>query len=134
MGALSMLVLLLTHPLEFRTLLQYKIWHEANRDITSPSEWKNSGWDRQSMRRCWDFLDLTSRSFSGVIKELEGDLARIVSVCILKPENLHRGETLFLCLSVRYWHAVQSWIVQLLLYGTHLILVWIHPRGLCVAY
>lgn len=31
------------------------------------------------MRRCWDFLDMTSRSFSAVIKELEGDLARTVS-------------------------------------------------------
>lgn len=91
MGALSMLVLLLTHPVEFRTLLQYKLWHEANRDITNPTEWKNSGWDRQSMRRCWDFLDLTSRSFAGVIKELEGDLARIVSAHVLDLEQLRRS-------------------------------------------
>ena len=91
MGALSMLVLLLTHPMEFRTLLQYKIWHEANRDISNPSEWKHSGWDRESMRRCWEFLDLTSRSFAGVIKELEGDLARIVSVRALVQELPIRG-------------------------------------------
>ena len=75
----SMLTLLLTHPLEFRILLQYKLWYEPKRDISNPSEHETSGWDRPSMRRCWDFLDLTSRSFSGVVKELEGDLARVVS-------------------------------------------------------
>ncbi|TFK89601.1 hypothetical protein K466DRAFT_19912 [Polyporus arcularius HHB13444] len=77
MGAASMLTLLLTHPLEFRTLLQYKIWHEPKRDITNPSEHATSGWDRPSMQRCWYFLDMTSRSFAGVVKELEGDLARL---------------------------------------------------------
>lgn len=80
MGAASLLTLLLTHPFEFRTLLQYKLWHEPKRDITEPSEFATSGWDRPSMRRCWEFLDETSRSFSGVIKELEGDLARVVRV------------------------------------------------------
>lgn len=79
MGATSMLTLLLTHPIEFRTLLQYKVWHEPKRDITQVSEHPTSGWDRPTMRRCWEFLDQTSRSFSGVIKELEGDLARVVS-------------------------------------------------------
>ncbi len=79
MSAASMLTLLLTHPLEFRTLLQYKIWHEPKRDITNPSEHATSGWDRPSMQRCWYFLDMTSRSFAGVVKELEGDLARLVS-------------------------------------------------------
>ena len=31
------------------------------------------------MKDCWGFLDLTSRSFAAVIKELEGDLGRVVS-------------------------------------------------------
>ncbi|KAI0924477.1 terpene cyclase, variant 2 [Taiwanofungus camphoratus] len=88
MGALSMLVLLLTHPLEFRTLLQYKLWHESNRDITAPSELENSGWNRKSMRRCWELLDMTSRSFAGVIKELEGDLARIICLFYLVLRGL----------------------------------------------
>lgn len=34
------------------------------------------------MKKCWDFLDLTSRSFAAVIKELEGDLSRVVSVAV----------------------------------------------------
>lgn len=74
----SMLGLLLTHPLEFRTLVQFYLFHAVKRDITAQQEHPTSGWDRQSMRRCWDFLDLTSRSFAAVIKELDGDLARTV--------------------------------------------------------
>ena len=38
-----------------------------------------SGWDRPSKQRCWQFLDITSRSFSAVIKERDDDLARTVS-------------------------------------------------------
>ncbi|KAF9819317.1 hypothetical protein IEO21_02205 [Rhodonia placenta] len=83
MGAMSMLVLLLTHPLEFRTLIQYKLWHESNRDITAPSEHAHSGWNRVPMRRCWGLLDLTSRSFAGVIRELDGDLARVICLFYL---------------------------------------------------
>lgn len=43
------------------------------------------------MRKCWDFLDLTSRSFSAVIKELEGDLARTVRCTVTRVfiANVH---------------------------------------------
>lgn len=64
---------------EFRALAQYFIWHDPKRDITAKQEHATSGWDRESMRDCWTFLDLTSRSFAAVIKELDGDLARCVS-------------------------------------------------------
>lgn len=84
MGAFSMLALLFTHPLEFRTLLQYHLWHEQ-RDVSAPHEHKTTGWDRDSMKRCWYFLDMTSRSFAAVIKQLEGDLARVVSICVFFP-------------------------------------------------
>lgn len=76
----SMLGLLLTHPNEFRTLVQFYIFHTPKRDITAQHEHPTSGWDRESMRRCWEFLDLTSRSFAAVIKELDGDLARTVRI------------------------------------------------------
>lgn len=75
-----MLGLLLTHPNEFRTLVQFYIFHTPKRDITAQHEHPTSGWDRESMRRCWEFLDLTSRSFAAVIKELDGDLARTVRI------------------------------------------------------
>lgn len=79
MGVSNWILLLLTHPNEFRSLVQYYVYHEQKRDIASVKEHPTSGWDRTSMRRCWDFLDQTSRSFSAVIKELDGDLARTVS-------------------------------------------------------
>ncbi|KAJ6569401.1 isoprenoid synthase domain-containing protein [Mycena capillaripes] len=83
MGVSTWLLMLLTHPLEFKTLLQYHIHHERKRDITAKQEHPTSGWDRASMRRCWEFLDMTSRSFSAVVKELEGDLARVVCLFYL---------------------------------------------------
>jgi farnesyl-diphosphate farnesyltransferase len=74
------LLLLVTHPLEFHTLLQFHIYHERKkRDIR---EHPTSGWDRASMRRCWELLDMTSRIYSSVITELEGELARVV--CFLQ--------------------------------------------------
>ncbi|CAL1714550.1 unnamed protein product [Somion occarium] len=76
MGAMSMLALLVTHPLEFRTLLQYYLWHDQ-RDVSADHERESTGWDRETMRRCWHFLDKTSRSFAAVIKQLEDDLARV---------------------------------------------------------
>ncbi|KAJ7035080.1 squalene synthase [Mycena alexandri] len=82
MAFATYLLLLLTHPMEFRTLVQYSIYHDK-RDITAPSEHPSTGWDRASMRRCWELLDLTSRSFSSVIKGLEGDLARVVCLFYL---------------------------------------------------
>lgn len=84
MGALSWLVLLLTHPGEFRILLQYWLWHDQ-RDVTHPGDYANTGWNRDTMKRCWHFLDLTSRSFAMVIKQLEGELARVVRLDALSP-------------------------------------------------
>jgi hypothetical protein len=85
MGALEILSLALTHPNEFRILLQFWNYYEPKRDITSKEEHPSSGWDRPTMRRCWHLLDLTSRSFAAVIKELDGDLARVVSLSSLRP-------------------------------------------------
>ncbi|KAL0577634.1 bifunctional farnesyl-diphosphate farnesyltransferase/squalene synthase [Marasmius crinis-equi] len=88
MGALTWATLLLTHPLEFRTLLQYWLYHDKKRDITAKQEHETSGWDRETMRRCWYFLDMTSRSFSAVIKELDGDLARVICLFYLVLRGL----------------------------------------------
>lgn len=77
MGALSWVALLITHPNEFRILLQYYLWSDQ-RDVSSKEEWPTTGYDRETMKKCWHFLDMTSRSFAGVIKQLEGELARVV--------------------------------------------------------
>ncbi|KAF8325033.1 squalene synthase [Amanita rubescens] len=88
MGALNWVVLFFTHPLEFRSLLQFYIYHEQKRDIKAIKEHPTSGWDRASMQRCWSFLDKTSRSFAAVIKELEGDLARTICLFYLVLRGL----------------------------------------------
>jgi farnesyl-diphosphate farnesyltransferase len=88
MGALEIITLALTHPQEFRILLQFWNYHERKRDITRKEEHPSSGWDRPTMRRCWELLDFTSRSFASVIKELEGDLARVVSSFVRSPPLL----------------------------------------------
>lgn len=88
MGFLSYVKLGLTRPDELRTLIQYSMLHEPKRDITKPEEYSTSGYDRESMRACWDFLDQTSRSFSAVIKELDGDLARTVCIYYLVLRGL----------------------------------------------
>ncbi|KAJ6592122.1 hypothetical protein DFH09DRAFT_823910, partial [Mycena vulgaris] len=61
---------------EFRTLLH--IYPDQQRDITAARVPATSGWDRASIRRCWAVLKITSHRFSRVVKELEGDLARVV--------------------------------------------------------
>lgn len=88
MAFTTWLALLLTHPTEFRTLLQFKLYHEQKRDITHVKEHATSGWDRENMRKCWKFLDQTSRSFSAVIKELDGDLARTICMFYLVLRGL----------------------------------------------
>ncbi|TFK21867.1 squalene synthase [Coprinopsis marcescibilis] len=92
MGAINWAVLLLTHPFEFKTLLQFWLYHEQKRDIKAIQEHPTSGWDRESMQRCWHFLDLTSRSFAAVIKELDGDLARTICMFYLVLRGLDTVE------------------------------------------
>ncbi|KIJ21228.1 hypothetical protein PAXINDRAFT_160473 [Paxillus involutus ATCC 200175] len=79
----SMLGLLLTHLTEFKTLVQFYLFHGQKRDITAQQEHPTSGWDRATMRRCWYFLGTTG-SLSAVIKQLDGDLARTVKQPMLR--------------------------------------------------
>jgi len=83
-----MLALLFTRPNDFRLLLQFRFFYETKRDITAIHEHPTSGWDRSSMRRCWEFLDMTSRSFAAVIKELDGELARVICLFYLVLRGL----------------------------------------------
>ncbi|KAF4216668.1 hypothetical protein CNMCM8980_006473 [Aspergillus fumigatiaffinis] len=61
------------HPSELRSILQWKIWHNPvhERDESNESE---------TAKECFKFLDLTSRSFSAVIKELHPEL--LLPMCI----------------------------------------------------
>ncbi|KAJ9474535.1 Squalene synthase [Pseudozyma hubeiensis] len=81
MGVLSYLLLGITHPSELRAMIGYKVWRDPLNDIKANPE--ASGWDRERMRDCWGFLDLTSRSFAAVIKELKGELSRVICLFYL---------------------------------------------------
>lgn len=77
MGALDIALLLFTRPSEVRSLITYKVWRDPLNDIKADPE--ASGWSRENMRDCWSLLDATSRSFAAVIKELKGEMSRVVS-------------------------------------------------------
>ena len=68
--------------MELRAIVNFAIWHDT-RDITDTVELPTTHYDRPTMRKCWDFLDLTSRSFARVIRELEGELARTVRLFLI---------------------------------------------------
>ncbi|GAB0139087.1 Delta(24)-sterol C-methyltransferase [Epichloe bromicola] len=63
MGALNLLL----HPSQLRSVIQWKLWHNPvhSRDPSKESE---------TLKECFRLLDLTSRSFAVVIKELNPEL------------------------------------------------------------
>ncbi|WWC87997.1 farnesyl-diphosphate farnesyltransferase [Kwoniella dendrophila CBS 6074] len=79
MGALDTIITGVRHPLELRAMVNFAIWQDF-RNIKDESEWPTTFYNRETMKKCWEYLDLTSRSFARVIAGLEGDLAR--TVCI----------------------------------------------------
>ncbi|POY71977.1 hypothetical protein BMF94_4986 [Rhodotorula taiwanensis] len=85
----KLLLLACTRPGEARSLITYKIWRDPLNKIESNPE---SGWDRPDMKRCWDLLDHTSRSFAAVIHELDGDLSRVVAIFYLVLRGLDTVE------------------------------------------
>ncbi|GAA5921869.1 hypothetical protein JCM1841_000951 [Sporobolomyces salmonicolor] len=70
----------LTHPSEAKHIITYKLWRDPLNKIDENPE---SGWDRPDMKKCWGYLDATSRSFSAVIHELDGDLSRVIAIFYL---------------------------------------------------
>ncbi|KAH7099749.1 isoprenoid synthase domain-containing protein [Auriculariales sp. MPI-PUGE-AT-0066] len=84
----NLLSLAMLHPFEFSTLIKYKLFYEPKRDVTRPSEYPITGYDRESMKKCWMFLDMTSRSFTTVVKELNGELVRVIALFYLVLRGL----------------------------------------------
>lgn len=81
MGVLSTVHTAVFRPKEFRAMVTYKVWRDPVHDFKRNPE--ASGWDRERMRQCWAFLDATSRSFAAVIKELKGELSRVICIFYL---------------------------------------------------
>ena len=85
---ISYAVLAVTRPAELRALLQYGIFRDS-KDITAD---KATGYERPAMRRCWEFLPKTSRSFAAVTQELDDDLCRVVCLFYLVLRGLDTVE------------------------------------------
>lgn len=73
MPSISTVAYYLVHIQELRSIIQWKVWHNPvhERDETNESP---------DLKECFRFLDLTSRSFAAVIKELHPEL--LVPVCL----------------------------------------------------
>ena len=62
-----------THMSELRAMIQWKTWHE-------PVHERDESKECESLKECFRFLNLTSRSFAAVIQELHPEL--LVPVCL----------------------------------------------------
>ncbi|RKF60574.1 putative squalene synthase [Erysiphe neolycopersici] len=67
MGLLLQMLSLTLHPSQLRPILQWKLWHE-------PVHRRNPEKESITLRECFKYLSLTSRSFSSVIQELNPEL------------------------------------------------------------
>ncbi|KAF2132295.1 squalene synthetase [Dothidotthia symphoricarpi CBS 119687] len=74
-----------THPNELRSIIQWKVWHNAVHERDESKEC-------ESLKRCFFFLDMTSRSFAAVIKELHPELLVPVALFYLVLRGLDTVE------------------------------------------
>lgn len=76
MGLLPQILSLALHPSQLRPILQWKLWHEpVYRRIPEK--------ESPTLRECFKYLSLTSRSFSSVIQELNPELLVAVTLFYL---------------------------------------------------
>jgi len=73
MPKLSDYLYYLVHIQELRSIIQWKVWH-------NPVHERDESKEPDSLKKCFYFLDKTSRSFSAVIKELHPEL--LVPICL----------------------------------------------------
>ena len=73
MPSLSDVLYYTLRPGELRSIIQWKLWH-------NPVHEREPEKESQNLRTCFEYLDLTSRSFAAVIKELNPEL--LVPVCV----------------------------------------------------
>jgi len=69
------------HPNELRSIIQWKVWHNAVHERDESKEC-------ESLKRCFHFLNKTSRSFAAVILELHPDLLVPVALFYLVLRGL----------------------------------------------
>ncbi|KAK7205837.1 putative squalene synthetase [Myxozyma melibiosi] len=67
---------LLAHPSELRAVIQWSVWH----DPVYPREPEK---ESENLKRCYELLNYTSRSFSAVIQELSPELRVVIAIFYL---------------------------------------------------
>lgn len=67
MGLLAQLLYFSVHPNQLRSILQWKLWHE-------PVHTRDPAKESATLKECFKYLNMTSRSFSAVIQELNPEL------------------------------------------------------------
>ncbi|KAF2794108.1 farnesyl-diphosphate farnesyl transferas-like protein [Melanomma pulvis-pyrius CBS 109.77] len=83
-SALSLLYYVV-HPQELRSIIQWKVWH-------NPVHERDESKECESLKRCFYFLTMTSRSFSTVILELHPELLVPVALFYLVLRGLDTVE------------------------------------------
>ncbi|KAH5477858.1 squalene synthase [Parastagonospora nodorum] len=73
------------HPSELRSMIQWKVWH-------NPVHERDESKETESLKRCFFFLEKTSRSFSAVILELHPELLVPVALFYLILRGLDTVE------------------------------------------
>ncbi|KAK4229214.1 isoprenoid synthase domain-containing protein [Podospora fimiseda] len=73
MGTATKALYFLLHPNQLRSIIQWKVWHE-------PVHRRDPSKETETEKSCFHFLNLTSRSFSAVIQELNPEL--LMPVCL----------------------------------------------------
>ncbi|PHH52809.1 putative squalene synthase [Ceratocystis fimbriata CBS 114723] len=75
----------LFHPNQLRSIIQWKLWHD-------PVHRRDPSKESPTLQSCFKFLDLTSRSFAAVIKELNPELLVPVALFYLILRGLDTVE------------------------------------------
>lgn len=77
----SEVIFYLFHPQQLRSIIQWKVWH-------NPVHERDSSKDPESVKECFKYLKMTSRSFTAVILELHPELLMVVTVFYLVLRGL----------------------------------------------
>ncbi|KAK5634900.1 hypothetical protein RRF57_010612 [Xylaria bambusicola] len=67
MGGLKEVLYFMFHPNQLRAIIQWKLWHE-------PVHQRDPSKEAPTLQSCFKFLNMTSRSFSAVIQELNHEM------------------------------------------------------------
>lgn len=81
MGAATQALYFLFHPIQLRSIIQWKVWHD-------PVHHRDPSKETPTEASCFRFLNMTSRSFSAVIQELNPELLMPITLFYLVLRGL----------------------------------------------